>query len=88
MTAPARVPKPLDLTVDPQLVHDLADTFDARVGKKRSKSMGLVQASRFHPLEDETGVFAQPIHTGFHGPYSMDCRSTGLVGISPGTVGA
>jgi hypothetical protein len=37
MTPPAGVPNTLDLAVDPQLVHDLAETFNAGVGDKRAK---------------------------------------------------
>ena len=37
MTPPAGVLNTLDLTIDPQLVHDLAKTFNAGVGDKRAK---------------------------------------------------
>ena len=37
MTSPPSVPNTFDLAVDPQLVHDLAETFNAGVGDKRAK---------------------------------------------------
>lgn len=62
MTPPARVPNTLDLAADPQLVHDFAETFNARVGHKRVKILQFVPAMRFHSVEDEAGMFAQLMH--------------------------
>jgi len=62
MTPPARVPNTFDLPADPQLVHDFAKTFNARVGYERAKFLQVVAAIRFHTAEDEAGVFAQWIH--------------------------
>jgi hypothetical protein len=45
MTPPAGVPNTLDLAVDPQLVHDLAETFNAGVGDKRAKTCGSYRRS-------------------------------------------
>jgi hypothetical protein len=59
MTPPPGVFNTLDLTVDPQLVHDLAKTFNAGVWDKRAKVLRFVPAIRFHVIEDESGVFAQ-----------------------------
>jgi hypothetical protein len=64
MASPPKVPNALHVTIDPQLVHDLAQTFHAGVGKKRAKILWFVQASRFHAFENESGVFAQPTHGG------------------------
>jgi hypothetical protein len=74
MPPPARVLNALHLTVDPQLVHDLAQTFHAGVGKKRAKIPWLVEAVRFHAFEDENGVFAQVTHVG-----------VSMIGVAPGT---
>jgi hypothetical protein len=62
MTPPASVPDTLDLAVDPQLVHDLAEMFNAGIGNKRAKIGRFVPAIRFHSVEDEAGVFAQRMH--------------------------
>jgi len=62
MTPPTGVSNPLDLPVDPQLLHDLAEPFDAGVGDKYLNILRLVQAIRFHSVEDEAGVFAQRLH--------------------------
>src|SRR5262245_46930088 len=64
MTAPARVPDALYLAVEPQLVHDFAQTFHAGVGKKRAKILWFVPPIRFHAFEDGSSVLAQPIHGG------------------------
>jgi hypothetical protein len=65
MTPPARVPDTLDLAVDPQLVHDLAETFNTRVGDEREKVLRFVPAIRFHSIEDEAGVFAERRHDNY-----------------------
>lgn len=62
MTPPAAVPHTLDLPVDPQLVHDLAESLRAGVGDERAQFVRFVQATRLHALEDEAGPFAQRIH--------------------------
>jgi hypothetical protein len=62
MTPPAGMPNTLDLAVDPQLVHDLAETFNAGVRDERAKILRFVPAIRFHSVEDEAGVFAQRMH--------------------------
>ena len=76
MTPPARVPNALHLAGEPQLVHDLAETFDAGVWKKRPKVLWAVDAIRLHAFEDESSVLAQPTS-----PYDMDCRGVVSVGI-------
>jgi hypothetical protein len=62
MTPPAGVADTLDLPVDPQLVHDLAETFIAGVGDKRAKILRFVPAIRFHSVQNDAGVFAQRMH--------------------------
>ena len=62
MTPPAGVPITLDLPVDPQLVHDLAEAFNAGVGDQRAEILRFVPAIRFHSIEDEGGLFAQRVH--------------------------
>ena len=62
MTTPAGVVHALDLPMDPQLVHDLAKSFDSQIRKKRTKLLRSVQQIGFHTLEDDSGVFAQGIH--------------------------
>ena len=76
MTTPAGISDPLDLPVDPQLVHDLAKTLNAGVGDKRKKFLRFVLQTRFHSIEDEYGVFAQ----GKHGSPLYDWRVGVLVG--------
>lgn len=62
MAPPACVSNTLDLAVDPQFVHELAQTLNASVGDKRTKILRFVPAIRFHPAEDCSGVFAQRMH--------------------------
>jgi hypothetical protein len=62
VTPPAGVPATLDLPADPQLVHDLAEAFNAGVGVERAKILEFVPAIRFHLVEDQAGVFAQRGH--------------------------
>jgi hypothetical protein len=67
MTPPAGVPNTLDLTVHPQLVHDLAQMFNAGVEHERAEILRFVPPTRFHSVEDEACVFAQ----GMHGDVSL-----------------
>ena len=62
MTPPAGIVDALDLSIDPQLVHDLAQAFNRRVRDKRAKIFRSVQQIRFHTLEDDVCVFAQRKH--------------------------
>jgi hypothetical protein len=62
MTLPASVSHAFDVAVDPQLVHDFAETLNAGVGDKRAKICRFVPAVRFHMVEDEAGVFTQRMH--------------------------
>jgi len=63
---PAGVADTLDLAVDPQLVHDFAQPVGAGIGDERAKVLQAVPAIRFHPLEDDPGVVAQPLPGGVH----------------------
>ena len=62
VTPPAGVPDTLDLPADPELVHDLAQPFNADVGNEPAKILGFVPAVRFHSVEDEAGGVAQRGH--------------------------
>jgi hypothetical protein len=62
MAPVARVPDPLDLTVDPQLVHDLAQMLDARLRRERPEIVWFVVPIPFHTVEDADRVFAQALH--------------------------
>ena len=62
VTPPAGVSDTLDLPADPQLVHDLAQSFNADVGIERAKILGFVPAVGFHAVEDEAGGVAQRGH--------------------------
>ena len=52
MAAPACVSNTLDLAIDPQFVHELAQTLNASVGNKRTKILRFVRAIRLHLVED------------------------------------
>jgi hypothetical protein len=65
-TPPAGVADALDLAGDPQLVHDFAQPVDTGVGDERVKVRQAVPAIRFHSLEDDPGVVAQPLPGGVH----------------------
>jgi hypothetical protein len=80
MTPPAGVANTLDLPVDPQLVHDLAETFIAGVGDKRAKILRFVPAIRFHSVENDAGVFAQRMH----GEVSVITATLGITYASSG----
>src|SRR4029079_15789831 len=62
MAPAARMADPLDLPVDPELVHDLAQMLDAHLRRERAEVIRFVAAVRFHATEDGDGVFAQPLH--------------------------
>jgi len=62
MTAPGRAPDALDLTMEPELVHDVAHAFNAHIGAKCADFLRAVPAVRFHMLEDDACEFAQGRH--------------------------
>lgn len=79
---PAGVSDTLHLAVDPQLVHDLAESLPADVRDERAKILRFVPATQFHSIEDESGVFAQRMHNDVSVilPVRYDCRMGVLVG--------
>ena len=63
---PAEVAHALDLAVDPQLVHDFAQTLEAQVGQKHLQLLRTVRAIRIHSLENRGGEFAQRLPWSVH----------------------
>ena len=66
MTAPPGKADTLDLSIDPELVHDRAQPFRTRVGDQRAQILRVVAAAWFHSIEDRSGVFAQWTHGRLH----------------------
>jgi RNA-binding protein len=63
MTAPARVPDTLDVTVHPEFVHQLAKPLDAGARHHGAQIVGLVAAPGLHAFQDGGGLRGQAMHT-------------------------
>ena len=83
MTPPAGVPDALDLTVDPQLVHDLAEEIDAGVGDERPQILRFVDTSRLHSVQDGARVFAQRMHVSVSVSGRLIPSTAGQVELAP-----
>ena len=66
MALPAQGTGALDLTVEPQLVHDFPEFFGAGVGHERAQVQHFVAAIGLHAIEDELGDSTQRMHGDSH----------------------